>query len=273
MGYSIEVYDHNFEEEVLAKSYETPIIVDFFATWCGPCQMLKPILENVAKEYDCIVAKVNVEENQYLAQAFKIEGIPDVKVIKEGKVVDSFVGVLPDDQLAEFLAKCNISSRIDERVAAIKTNIAAGELEQAEQQWRSLLQDYPDNPKLAIAAAKFFIGIDRLEDAEAVISKLDEFDKNYEAQLKAIRSLIYFRKEAIHPSGDREIDRQFSKAAALTLEGQYEEALKLFIDIVETDRTYKDDGARKGAIAIFDLLGNDHPLTKEYRKKLMLALY
>jgi putative thioredoxin len=125
MGYSVDVYDHTFEEEVLEKSYQIPIIVDFFATWCGPCQMLKPILETVAQEYNCVVAKIDIDNNQYLANAYQIEGVPDVKIFREGKVVDGFVGVLPEPQLKALLANCQISSHIEEGLAAVKLAISS----------------------------------------------------------------------------------------------------------------------------------------------------
>lgn len=272
MGYSIDVYDHDFEQEVLEKSYETPVIVDFFATWCGPCQMLKPMLEKLAQEYDCVVAKVDTDQNPYLAQAFKIEGVPDVKIISQGQVIDGFVGVLPEPELKELLAKCHIKSQVDEDLAAIQAEISADRIEKAQELWDSLLDKYPSNPKVILEAAKFFIAVNQIDRARELLDKITQTEPAFFNAAKAVRALIQFEAECSYP-GDDDLDKSFAKAACLTVEGQYEAALQLFLEVLETDRKYKDDGARKAMLSIFDILGGEHPLTLEYRQKLTRALY
>jgi putative thioredoxin len=281
MGYSIDVYDHTFEEEVLEKSYQIPVIVDFFATWCGPCQMLKPILENVAQEYDCVIAKIDIDKNQYLASAYQIEGVPDVKVFRDGKVVDGFVGVLPEPQLKELLANCQIVSDIDQGLAAVKSAMSLKDWQSAQTSLNNLIDRYPGNHRLALAAAKCLIAIDRLDQALELISEIREDEKPYYSQAQAVKALIEFKQKGSQPLNDRDRtatpeeyrERKFSHACFLTVEEKYEEALTLFLEIVGEDRKYRDDGARKAMLSIFELLGNEHSLTKEYRKKLMLVLY
>ena len=273
MGYSIEASDRNFEEEVLEKSYQKPVIVDFFATWCGPCQMLKPILEKVAQEYDCVVAKVDTEENPSIASAFGIEGIPDVKIIANGQIIDGFVGVLPEPQLRELLAKHNIKSELEEGLAAIQAEVAGGNVEKAEALFQSFLAKYPDNRRVALQAAKFFIGTNQLEMAQALLAPIGADEKDFFAEAQAVKALIQFQSEQSNTLGKSDLDRTFAKAAGLAVAAQYEEALQLFLEVLETDRAYKNDGARKAMISIFDLLGNDSPLTREYRQKLMMAMY
>jgi putative thioredoxin len=273
MGYSIDVYDHDFEEEVLAKSRDIPVIVDFFATWCGPCQMLKPMLEKVAQEYDCVVAKVDTEQNQFLSQAYRIEGIPDVRIFCNGEIVDGFVGVLPEPQLQELLAKCGIRSRLDDEFAAVRQAMDSGDRDRAENLIARLLEAYPDNRNVLIEAARWLVRLDRLDRAEQLLAPIGRDEKADYARANAIRALIGFKQECANPTGDSELDRLFSEAACHAVEGNYEAALKHFIDIVGKDRGYKNDGARKAAIAIFDLLGDSNPLTATYRKQLMLAMY
>ena len=173
MGYSIDVYDHDFEEEVLAKSRDIPVIVDFFATWCGPCQMLKPMLEKVAQEYDCVVAKVDTEQNQFLSQAYRIEGIPDVRIFCNGEIVDGFVGVLPEPQLQELLAKCGIRSRLDDEFAAVRQAMDSGDRDRAENLIARLLEAYPDNRNVLIEAARWLVRLDRLDRAEQLLPPSD----------------------------------------------------------------------------------------------------
>jgi putative thioredoxin len=273
MGYSIEAYDHNFEQEVLEKSYEMPVIVDFYAVWCGPCQMLKPMLEKVAQEYDCLVAKVNIDENQYLAQAYRVEGVPDVKIIHNGEILDGFVGVLPEPQLREFLANCQIKSGLDEGLETIQKQLIDGNLTKAESLFSTLLIQYPENRRLRLEAAKFYIRVDQLEKVPGLLEVIQEDEPEFFAQAQAVNALLQFKTECNHPSGESELDRMFSQASCLTLAGNYEEALQLFLDIVERDRSYKKDGGRKAMLSIFDLLGNDHPLTQLYRRNLMTVLF
>lgn len=281
MGYSLDVFDHTFEEEVLEKSYQIPIIVDFFATWCGPCQILKPILETVAQEYNCVVAKIDIDNNQYLANAYQIEGVPDVKIFRDGKVVDGFVGVLPEPQLKELLANCQILSHIEEDLATVKLAISSDDWQSAETKLIELLDRYPGNQQLALAAAKCFITLDLPDRAVEQISKIREDEKPYYGQAQAVKALIQFKQECSQFLGERDraatpqenLDWQFSRACCLTVEEKYEEALTLFLEIVGQDRKYRDDGARKAMLSIFELLGNEHDLTNAYRKKLMLVLY
>ncbi len=259
-------------KRVPEKSYQTPVIVDFFATWCGPCQMLKPMLEKVAQEYDCVVAKVDTDKNPYLAQAFKIEGVPDVKIISQGEIIDGFVGVLPEPELKQLLGKCNIKSRLDDDLAEIAAEMSAGNLEKAQALWEDLLTKNPDNPKIILEAAKFFISVNQSDRAQELADKITQTEPKFFNAAKALRALIHFKTECSHP-GEDDLDKSFARAACLTVEAEYEAALQLFLEVLETDRQYKNDGARKAMIAIFDILGGEDPLTQEYRKKLTRALY
>ncbi len=272
MGYSIDVYDHDFEQEVLEKSYEIPVIVDFFATWCGPCQMLKPMLEKVAKEYDCVVAKVDIDQNPYLSRALKIEGVPDVKIIYQGQLINGFVGVLPEPQLTELLAKCNIKRLVDDELSAIASGNLTKDGEASPEMWQKLLEKYPNNPQITLEAAKYFISINHIEAAQELLANIPQNSPEFVSVKKAIAALIQF-KIAASDAGETDLDRSFAQGAEFALAGNYKAALDLFLSMVEKERKYKDDGARKAILSIFDILGNNEPLTIEYRRKLTQALY
>lgn len=273
MGYSITVNSNNFEVEVFQKSFQKPVLVDFFAVWCGPCQFLKPILEKLALEYDLILAKVNIDESPDLAHDYGVEGVPDVRLFSQGEIIDRFVGALPEPQLRQFLARHNITSELEQIWQSILAAQASGNQQEAEEKLKTLLEKYPENLSLTLRASKFLIETNRLDEAEKILDSLKEYEKEYFSTAQALKQLIALKRECNNPAFDNELDKLFSRAACLTVEGDYEKALEVFLDIVRQDRSYKNDGARKAMIAIFELLGNEHPLTKEYRKQLMMALY
>lgn len=273
MGYSVVVNDANFAAEVVQQSYEKPILVDFFAQWCGPCQMLKPILEKLTQEYDFVLAKVDIDQNPELASTYGIEGVPDVRVVSHGEISNGFVGMLPEAQIRELLAQLGLKSELELGLEAVKGAIAANNPAQAKQQFDQLFQKYPEDRKLILEAAKFLLSLNQLEPAQKMLATIQEDEKGYFAEAQAIKAMIQFQQETDNPVIESELDQQFANASKLALEQNYEAALQGFLAIVGKDRKYKNDGARKAMIAIFDLLGDDHPLTKDYRKQLMLTLY
>ncbi|MGA7933894.1 MAG: tetratricopeptide repeat protein [Kovacikia sp.] len=273
MGSAISVNHDNFPTEVIEKSYEKPVLVDFFATWCGPCQMLKPLLEKLAQEYDFVLAKVDIDQNPALAQTYGVQGVPDVKIVSEGLVSDGFVGVLPEPQLRELLAQLNLKSILDESLEAIYTEALIGDLEKAKSFLAELLQQQPENRALCLEAANFYLEIDQLETAEKLLLPIQEYEKEYYGPAKTLKALILFKRAANQTAGNLELDQKFRQAVCAVLEENYESALQQFLSIVIQDRRYKDDGGRKAMLAVFDLLGDDDPLTKKYRKQLTRVLY
>lgn len=272
MGYSIEINPNNFNAEVLEKSEGKPVVVDFFATWCGPCQILKPMLENLQKEYDFILAKVDIDQNPELANQYHVEGVPDVRIVDRGEVKPGFVGVIPEEQIRELLSQFNLKSGLETGLETIQTHLDSGDLEQAKSLYNQLLEQYPNQPQLTIKAAQFMIQTDRTETAQALLNQISEYDRQYGTKSAALKQLIEL-KTAADQTPETQLDRDFTEACQLTLAENYDAALPQFLKIVEQDRQYKQDGARKAMLTIFELLGNDHNLTREYRQKLMLSLY
>ncbi len=277
MGMSIEVTNDNFAAEVVQRSYDKPVLVDFFAQWCGPCQLLKPLLEKLAQEYDFVLAKIDIDQNPELAKTYGVEGVPDVRFVVDGAIANGFVGMLPEPQVRDLLTQLNLKSPLEDGLDAIRAAKASGDLAQTKRLFGELIQTHPDDRRLILEAAQFLVSQNSLESAEKLLSIIQESEKPYFQMAQAVRGLIQFTRElATLPDSDSEagsLDRQYAQAVQATLAEDYETALQSFLAIVGRDRKYRQDGARKAMITVFDLLGDDNFLTKDYRKKLMQTMY
>ncbi|ABG52037.1 Thioredoxin domain [Trichodesmium erythraeum IMS101] len=269
MGVSIEVDNTNFATEVLKNSHKKPVLVDFYATWCGPCKMLKPILEKLATEYDFILAKVDVDQSPDLAQTYNIEGVPDVRVVTQGEVKPGFVGVLSEPKLRNFLGEFNLHSELEKNLQQLQELIKSRKLEQAKNLLDQLFHKYPNNVTIIIEAAKFLVSSNKLKEAKKLIETIGEHKREFYPQLQAVKALIHFKEEAENP-GDSTLDKTYAKACSLTLSDNYEQALELFLELItKNHKNKKDDRPRKAMLAIFHILGDNHPISKEYRNKLL----
>jgi putative thioredoxin len=269
----ISVNKENFATEVLQRSHEKPVLVDFFAQWCGPCKLLKPMLEKLAQEYDFVLATVDIDENSQLAQEYHVEGVPDVRIAVNGAVTDGFVGMLPEPKLREFLAHLTLRFTLDDALEAIYAEASADNMDQARSLLHTLLQTYPDSNQVILEAAHFYTQADELEQAEALLARVQESDKDAFAYAKQLKAQLGFKQIAKQPVGENPLDPAFQEAAALVIREDYDAALEILLGLVSRDRRYREDGARKAMVAIFDLLGDENPLTKTYRKQLVMALY
>lgn len=273
MGSVVEVTNQTFDESVLQQSFQTPVLVDFFAQWCGPCQLLKPMLEKLAQEYDFVLAKVDIDQSPELARIYQVEGVPDVKVVVQGEVHDGFVGVLTEPQLRDLLAQLNVKSTFDEKMAAIAAAQASGHTEQVAQGYDALLTQYPDRTELVLEAAKFRLGQGDLAGAIALVDKVDPYERPYGEQAQALRSLVGFHRIVADVTPASEADELYLAGSKAAITEDYETAMAKFLGVVQSDRRYRDDAGRKGLLTLFALLGDDHDLTKTYRKHLMQALF
>ena len=280
--WTIDVNEENFEAEVLERSTEVPVIVDFWAEWCGPCKVLGPVLEKLADEYagEFILAKVNVDENQGLAGAFGIQGIPAVKLFKDGDLASEFTGALPEPMLREFLSKF-LPSAEDKQTEEARTLEEQGKNDEAKAIYQTILASDPNH-------GKALLGLGRLAmndgDADKALEYLDKISIVADERKEADRLIARLNlqsgaaeneaalREKVKAEPDN-IATRFELAQALAGAEKYEEALREFLAIVKRDREFQDDGARKAMVQIFEVLGSDDPLTDKYRSELAAALF
>ncbi|HZS45510.1 MAG TPA: co-chaperone YbbN [Blastocatellia bacterium] len=283
-AFVIDVNEQSFTKDVLEKSRQTPVVVDFWAEWCGPCKALSPTLERLAAEFNgaFILAKINTEDNQQLAAYFRIQSIPNVKMIVNAKIVDEFVGVISEDQIREFLSR-HIQSPIDKQLAEAQRMAESGDKEAARSIYELVLNDDPDNSVANLELARLLIADGDEQAAESHLERISIAASEYDTAVQ-LRQAMSFHRDCRAAGGEdacrrkveanpNDLDARFGLASCLAAARKYEEALNEFLAIVAKDKTYQDEAARKAMIALFSVIGERSDLANEYRRKLASVLY
>lgn len=282
-GWIGETTESDFEENVIAASKTTPVLVDFWAAWCGPCRMLTPILERVVNGYQGKVrlVKVNTDENPSLAGRYRIQGIPAVKAFVDGHIVDEFVGVLPERQIREFVD--NLVPSEADLLAQKGRPLEERQPLEAMGLYEEALRHEPQHAASLLGKLRLLLALERIEEARLFFNHLPAALQFHEEtrRLQIRLDLALSQKSApslaeLRARVSREpenLQHRFDLAIRLAAEGEYEEALETDLAIVRKDRRFKEDGARKAMLQIFEVIGPRSPLAEKYREKLAEILF
>ena len=288
----IEVITENFMSDVIERSKETPVIVDFWAPWCEPCKQLTPVIEKIIKEKNgnVILAKMNIDESPEVAQQLKIQSIPAVMAFNDGQPVDGFIGVQPEKNIIEFINKISSlknSSSIEENIIAGKKYIDDGDIETAALVFSEILKIEPENISAKSMLARCLLRSDQIDEAEDIINNLPPNSESNQDFVSVRSEVEVFKNAKNNPISNeqedelrRDIDKnpknhqiRLDFAKLLLAKGENENAISELLKIIEFDPKWNDGEARKQLIEIFNILGNEDILVIEGRKKLSSMLF
>lgn len=279
----MDVTAGDFESAVIEESFKRPVLVDFWAAWCGPCQMLMPVLAKLVDEYagKFRLAKVNSDEQQGLASQFGVRSLPTVMCFRDGKPVDQFMGVQPEPAIRAMLDRYveRASDRI--RKQALE-KLEAGDASGAVEDLRDAVASDPEHHVLKIDLARALLQAGDTEGAEHQLNLLP-MDVHEQEAVKQLRARLVFAKttarddlgaleRAVREDADDPAVME-RLAAAYMVAGRSQEAMELYLKLMQRHRAYNDNAGQKGLLAAFEVLGPRHELVNQYRRKMVSLLY
>jgi putative thioredoxin len=276
-----------FRTDVIAESAKQPVLVDFWAPWCGPCKQLTPILEKAVRAAGGKVklVKMNIDEHPQIAGHLGVQSIPAVFAFQRGQPVDGFMGALPESQIKAFIERLvgPVTGGLDELLEAAEATMAANGFAEAAEMFEAALQQEPQDPKARGGLARALVGLGDLAAAEDVLAEADASAARH-AAITAARAALEVARQAADVGDLNELRRRLEAdpsdhatrldlAIALNAKGERAAAADALIEIIRLDRTWNEDGARKQLLQFFEAWGPMDPDTVAARRRLASLLY
>jgi putative thioredoxin len=271
----INASEADFEYEVLAYSQNTPVVVDFWASWCRPCKVLSPMLERLTIEAhgNFRLARVDVDQNPNLALRYGVRTLPTVKVFTDGQVTAEFVGVQPENRLREILGNITPPSPASLAVEKADSLLASHRWIDAEKMYRQILQQVPDQSASLLGLAKSLVGQNRGAEALDILRHFPPSRLYSQAQivLPLAEAQAAYQRGALPEEDD--LDATFANTIRLAGRGNLPAAADGLLEILRLNRQYRNGLARQVVLGVLELLGEEDPLTRQYRSELASILF
>jgi len=284
----IDGSDQTFMADVIDASQEVPVIVDFWAEWCGPCKQLGPVLEKVVTGAGGKVklVKVDIDKNPQVAQQLRVQSIPAVYAFKGGRPVDAFMGALPESQIKSFVEKLvgdSVDSPIDQALAQAKELLEAGDLDNAGAVFSQVLQHEAENAIAKAGLVLVLVQKNEIATARELLDQIPATDRRDAFVAGAVSAVelaeqsgdtgdLAELQQAVQANPD-DHQARFDLAMALFGARQHQEAAEALLEIVRRDRAWNDDGARQQLVKFFEAWGPTDPLTVQTRRRLSSLMF
>ena len=279
----VDITLDNAQQFLIDESFSRPVVIDFWADWCGPCKNLMPVLEKLANEYAgaFLLAKVNADDQQIISSQFGVRSLPTVMIMQNGQPIDGFTGALSEVQVREVLAKY-LPKPWEVPLQHAQTLMAEGNFTDALPLLRQAFDVSQQLASIALLMAQCHLELNRLDNAEAILSAIKMVDQD--AHYEQLAAQIALKKQAAKTPELTELEAAFAKSPLdLTVryqlalqyqqESQYRPALEHLLEIIRVERNFSDGDVRKTFTAIIAALGKADPLAIEFQRKLFTLLY